>query len=97
MSERATASQPEDYMLLSPLSLQEAELKLKEEELSFTLASNLGVSRFDVTRVASNLPVEDEWMHGVIAVSSGGTPAMERKIPVWGVFDGHACVSIPRQ
>jgi pyruvate dehydrogenase phosphatase len=72
------------------LSLQQAEKKLKEEEESFGSGANLGVNRYDGIRVASNSPVEDEWVHATINIPAGSKLPRQGEFSIWGIFDGHA-------
>jgi hypothetical protein len=73
-----------------PLSLEEAVSKLRNEEFSCVPGERLGVSHYDVVRVPSNYPVEDDLIHGVLNLAPTGTESpTEKSLLFWGVFDGH--------
>jgi hypothetical protein len=76
-----------------PLSLEEAVSKLRSEEVSYIPGERLGVSHYDVVRVPSNQPVEDDLIHGVLKLAPIGTELpVEKSLLFWGVFDGHVYV-----
>ncbi|KAK8189855.1 phosphatase 2C-like domain-containing protein [Phyllosticta capitalensis] len=67
------------------LDLPAADKKLKRQEQSYSFEVSQGQNgRFDVVRLASNSPVEDEYAFGT-APGPGNTPWA-----FWGVYDGHA-------
>ncbi|KAK7526161.1 protein phosphatase 2C [Phyllosticta citriasiana] len=67
------------------LDLPAAENKLKKDQKSFRFEVSSGKNgRFDVVRLASNSPVEDEYAFGT-APGPG-----QRPVHFWGVYDGHA-------
>jgi hypothetical protein len=73
-----------------PLSIEEAVSKLRNEEASYVPGKQLGVSHYDVVRVPSNYPVEDDLIHGVLKLAPAGTESpKEKPLLFWGVFDGH--------
>lgn len=76
-----------DFRPIPPLSQNDADAKLREEEASFKPPDELGVSQYDVVRVPSNFPVEDDLVHGALTVTGEG--GNDRTVMFWGVFDGH--------
>ncbi|KAK7535030.1 protein phosphatase 2C [Phyllosticta citribraziliensis] len=67
------------------LDLPAAENKLKKDQKSLRFEVSPGKNgRFDVVRLASNSPVEDEYAFGT-APGPGNAP-----FAFWGVYDGHA-------
>ena len=78
----------EDSRLILPLSQSDAEAKLREEEITVKPPEELGVSHYDVVRVPSNCPVEDDLVHGALTIP-GNEKEKNRTVMYWGVFDGH--------
>ena len=67
-----------------------AEHLLRAEEASY--GGEGGIERFDVVRVASNCPSEDEYCHGFFSSPWNGVDgksANEANWSAFGVFDGH--------
>jgi hypothetical protein len=60
--------------------------RLKKEE--FTVASTQkGIKRYDVVRVASNSPSEDDFVHAIM--SDPLSVGKGKDWSAWGIFDGH--------
>ncbi|KAL9120564.1 MAG: hypothetical protein Q9187_002882 [Circinaria calcarea] len=72
---------------IPPLNQNDADAKLREEEASAKPPEELGVSQYDVVRVPSNLPVEDDLVHAALTITGEG--GNDRTVMFWGVFDGH--------
>jgi len=77
-----------DFYPYLPLTQNEAEAKLREEEARVEPQEEFGVSHYDIVRVPSNFPVEDDLVHGALTIP-GNEGEEDRKILYWGVFDGH--------
>ncbi|MCJ1285555.1 hypothetical protein MMC26_004896 [Xylographa opegraphella] len=77
-----------DFRPTVSLAQSDAEAKLRDEEVSIEPPEELGVSRYDVVRVPSNFPTEDDLIHGAVTIP-GHEGEKERTIMFWGVFDGH--------
>lgn len=71
------------------LSLCEANDKLREGARAFEFSSGVSGNkgRVDLVRVASNLPVEDEWAIGIGSAMGG---QQDSKWLYAGIYDGHA-------
>jgi hypothetical protein len=69
-----------------PLSLPEANAKLRKEEgVAISKGSNDGRTiQTSYVRVASLSPVEDDFSYGSIDVGQG------KQWQYWGVYDGHS-------
>lgn len=86
---------PTDQLCVAP-GPSEAEVThmLTAEAYSHAGAAGSGVRRYDGTRVASNAPCEDRFVHGSFAAPGGssgsGSGGSSPPWSVWGVFDGHA-------
>ncbi|MCJ1395315.1 hypothetical protein MMC18_008199 [Xylographa bjoerkii] len=78
----------QDFRPIVSLTQSDAEAKLRNEEAIVEPPAYLGVSRYDVVRVPSNFPVEDDLVHGALTIPGYGGEK-ERTIMFWGVFDGH--------
>lgn len=77
-----------DFCPTLPMCQSDAEAKLREEETTVKPPEELGVSRYDVVRVPSNYPVEDDLIHGALTII-GKEEERDKTVMYWGVFDGH--------
>ncbi|KAL2074774.1 hypothetical protein VTL71DRAFT_8553 [Oculimacula yallundae] len=77
---------PAEHLIASRGPSKEEVTRMISQE-AYTFKSRLGgVTRYDGTRVASNSPSEDRFVHG-----SFSSPWKDgKKCMAWGVFDGHA-------
>lgn len=84
-SEVRVISQASPYEMPMPPSDDEVDRKLRAEEFTCTPENIPGVRSYDIVRVASNMPCEDNFAHAVMVDPVGtGSHWM-----AWGVFDGH--------
>ncbi|MCJ1433714.1 hypothetical protein MMC27_003078 [Xylographa pallens] len=77
-----------DFRPVVSLTQSDAEARLRDEEASIEPPEELGVSRYDIVRVPSNYPTEDDWVHGALTIP-GHEGETDRTLMFWGVFDGH--------
>ncbi len=77
-----------DFRPIPPMRQSDTEAKLREEEISVKPPEELGVSHYDIVRVPSNFPVEDDLVHGALTLP-GNEGGKDRTVIFWGVFDGH--------
>ncbi|MCJ1385132.1 hypothetical protein MMC17_008251 [Xylographa soralifera] len=77
-----------DFRPVVSLTQRDAEAKLRDEEASIEPPADLGVSRYDVVRIPSNFPAEDDLIHGDLTIP-GHEGEKDRTVMFWGVFDGH--------
>jgi len=84
-SEAAIMFQASPYEIPGPPGHDEIDRKLRAEEFSCAPKNVPGVRSYDIVRVASNSPCEDNFTHAVMVDPvNTGTDWM-----AWGLFDGH--------
>ncbi|KAG8527938.1 uncharacterized protein KY384_006854 [Bacidia gigantensis] len=79
---------------MEKLSPEQATQKLRKYEQSYTVGRGRGVLRYDIVKVPSNNPIEDDHAEKIVEVPSSLTPtkdgASSSDWMFWGVFDGHS-------
>ncbi|KAJ8106815.1 hypothetical protein ONZ43_g6932 [Nemania bipapillata] len=80
-------SPPTEHLTIEPgPSKDDVTRILSQEAYSLQVRSVAGVSRYDGTRIPSNCPCEDQFIHGTFP-----SPWNDgQQWIAWGVFDGHA-------
>lgn len=78
--------------IVEMLTPEQATLKLRALEKSFSVNRGQGVTRYDLVQLPSNDPIEDDHAEKIVQVparSAAGT-ADDTDWMFWGVFDGHS-------
>lgn len=89
-SEATDISQASHYEMPMPPSDVEVDRKLRADEFTCTPHNIPGLRSYDIVRVASNMPCEDNFAHAVMVNPVGtGSDWM-----AWGVFDGHVYANL---
>jgi pyruvate dehydrogenase phosphatase len=81
--------------VLEMLTPEQATQKLRRNESSYFVGRGKGVVRYDVVQIPSNDPIEDDHSEKIIELPTAqatANPASDWMF--WGVFDGHAYVSL---
>ncbi|RDA83397.1 hypothetical protein CP532_4822 [Ophiocordyceps camponoti-leonardi (nom. inval.)] len=77
--------------IVEMLTPEQATLKLRRQEKSFTVNRGEGVTRYDLVQLSSNDPIEDDHAEKIIEVpTKKGGQGGSQDWMFWGVFDGHS-------
>jgi pyruvate dehydrogenase phosphatase len=81
--------------VLEMLTPDQATQKLRRNEESYFVARGQGVVRYDVVQIPSNDPIEDDHSEKIIELPTAHAATNTTSDWMfWGVFDGHAYVSL---
>ena len=86
-SKPTTVSRDLPYVQEKASSVNTITEQLRKEEFIITPEPTSGVVRYDIGRLASNLPCEDDYAHAVISDPLNLGKGTDWR--VWGIFDGH--------
>ncbi|PFH59085.1 hypothetical protein XA68_12825 [Ophiocordyceps unilateralis] len=81
----------EGRRIVEMLTPEQATLKLRRQEKSFSVNRGEGVTRYDIVQLPSNDPIEDD--HAEQIIQFPARPSEQdgtRDWMFWGVFDGHS-------
>lgn len=75
------------YVEEKATSLEAITAQLRKEEFTVTPEPTSGVTRYNISRLASNSPCEDDYTHAIMTNPLSLAPGKDWS--AWGIFDGH--------